>query len=175
MSFIPKLPAIILGLALAAVAGAQTEETEQADPGKKEIGQIRTELILGTDGDVTGLGEGVAPLTSAEQKRLAQSKNIPEYKHFVRLGSDTQPILKGYKNWAAPMAGSQAIMLTFQPQGLIGKDKMRMDLELWQNKKMVLRTDPVLDAKRQVYILGPKWRGGNLIITVKLVSPFGNR
>ena len=45
-----------------------------------------------------------------------------------------------------------------------------MDLELWQNKKMVLRTDPVLDKGKGVYILGPKWRGGHLIITVELVN-----
>lgn len=157
---------IVVGLA-AAAAGAPPA----GDPGKKEIGQIRTELIYGTDGDVSELGKGVEPLSSAEQKRLAKSKRIPDYKHFIRLGTATEPILKGYKNWATPMAGSQAIMVTFQPQGLVGKSKrLRMDLELWQNKKMVLRTDPILDVAKRVYILGPKWRGGHLIITVELVS-----
>ncbi len=149
------------------IAGAQP-----ADPGKEEIGEIKTELIFGTDAAVGAMGKGVPQLSEKEQSRLAASKNIPSYKRFVRLGSDVRPILKGYKQWAAPISNSQAIMLTFQPQGLIGKGKegMRMDLELWQNKKMVLRTDPILNKNRRVYILGPKWRGGNLIITVELVS-----
>lgn len=158
-------------MAAAMVAAAPDAGKAAApDPGKAEIGTIRTELIYGTDGPVNGLGKGIPQLSNAEKKRLTSSKQMG-FKNFIRLGSDDQPILKGYKNWAKPMAGSEAIMVTFQPQGFVGATKrLRMDLELWQQKKMVLRTDPVLDQGRRVYILGPKWREGNLIITVELVE-----
>ena len=36
--------------------------------------------------------------------------------------------------------------------------------------RKVLRTDPVLEKGKRVYILGPKWRDGHLIITVELVD-----
>ena len=68
------------------------------------------------------------------------------------------------------MAKSDAIMVSFQPQGRVGSGKLRMDLELWQQKQIVLRTDPVLEQGRRVYILGPKWRDGHLIITVELLD-----
>ncbi len=139
------------------------------DPGKDEIGTVKTELIFGTDGELEALGPKAKELRGAELERLRKSKNIPKFKLFARLGSDTQPILRGYKNWAAPLAGSKAIMVTFQPQGVVG-NKLRMDLELWQKKEMVMRADPTLDRGERVYILGPKWRGGRLIIRVQLVS-----
>lgn len=166
------VPMLVVLVAAAAPRGA----AQPADPGKDELGKIRTELLFGTNGEPGALGKDVPQLSEAEQRRLAEAKSIPDYRHFVRLGSDVQPILRGYKNWAAPISNSEAIMVTFQPQGLVGKTKrLRMDLELWQNKKMVLRTDPVLDIGKRVYILGPKWRGGNLIITVELVSLTANQ
>lgn len=143
---------------------------QMEDPGKEEIGTIKTELIFGTNGDLSALGKDVKLLPAEEQKRLRNSAYLRKYKSFASLGSDTQPILRGYKNWAAPMAKSKAIMVTFQPQGRVGASKMRLDIELWQNEKMVLRTDPTLKQGKRVYILGPKWRGGHLIITVELVS-----
>lgn len=153
------------------VLGAGCFQAQAQDPGKESIGEIKTELLYVTNGELGDLGKGATALSAEEEKRLQDSKHIPDFKHGVRLGSDRQAILRGYKNWAAPMSNSQAIMVTFQPQGRIGESKrLRMDLELWQNKKMVLRTDPVLDRGKRVYILGPKWREGNLIITVELVS-----
>lgn len=154
------------GLLLSTAARAQ-------DPGKEEIGTVKTELLFGTNGSLSGLGSGAREITDADLlKRLRRSKTTGEFKKFARLGSDTQPILRGYKNWAAPLSNSQAIMVTFQPQGRVGKDKkkLRMDLELWQKKKMVMRADPTLDQGERVYILGPSWRGGRLIITVQLVT-----
>lgn len=147
-------------------------ELRAQDPGKLEIGTVRTELIYATDaelGDLTVLGANAKVLNESETKPLTKSKHIPVFKHFVRLGSQDQPLLRGYKNWAQPMANSKAIMVTFQPQGQVNK-KERIDLELWQNEKMVLRADPTLNQGERVYILGPKWRGGNLIITIQLLS-----
>jgi hypothetical protein len=35
---------------------------------------------------------------------------------------------------------------------------------------MALRWDRVFEVGKRVYLVGPKWRDGNLIITVELVN-----
>ena len=138
------------------------------DPAKEKIGTIRTEVIFGT-GDARSVS-GRKVLDEAEQNRLRQSPNIPGYRHYLRMGRDEQPVFRGYQNWASPLANSDAIMVAFQPQGRVGSSKLRLDLELWQQKKLVLRTDPVVERGKRVFILGPRWRDGRLIIMVELVE-----
>ena len=140
------------------------------DPGKDEIGSLRVSLLFGTASDPAGLGVETTPVKDEEQQRLRRSKRIPSFKHYVQLGSVEKPIFRGYENWAKPMPDSEALMVSFQPQGRIGLEKLRMDLELWQKRKLVLRTDPILVKNKRVYILGPEWQDGNLIITVELVD-----
>ena len=155
---------LLLSLALLEVAGAQ-------DPGKEVIGQVRTEVLFGTSGPVTSLGDGVIVVSAAEKTRLQKVSKLEPYRNFVKLGSVEQHILKGYKSWAQPIRNSQALMLTFQPQASIKESrKLRLDVEYWQKSKMVLRWDRVFEVGKRVYLVGPKWRDGNLIITVELVS-----
>ena len=155
---------LLLSLALLEVAGAQ-------DPGKEVIGQVRTEVLFGTSGPVTSLGDGVIVVSAAEKTRLQKVAKLEPDRNFVKLGSVEQHILKGYKSWAQPIRNSQALMLTFQPQASIKESrKLRLDVEYWQKSKMALRWDRVFEVGKRVYLVGPKWRDGNLIITVELVS-----
>lgn len=154
----------LCGLALLAAGGMIRAQ----DPAKEKIGSIRTEVIFGTED--AGSVPGRKVLEEAEQDRLRHSRNIPAYRHYVRMGRDEQPVFRGYQNWASPLAHSEAIMVAFQPQGRIGSSKLRLDLELWQQKRLVLRTDPVLEQGRRVFILGPRWRDGRLIIMVELLE-----
>jgi len=155
---------LLLSLALLEVAGAQ-------DPGKEVIGQIRTGVLFGTNGPVTSLGDGVIVVSAAEKTRLQKVSKLEPYRNFVKLGSVEQHILKGYKSWAQPIRNSQALMLTFQAQASIKESrKLRLDVEYWQKRKMALRWDRVFEVGKRVYLVGPKWRDGNLIITVELVN-----
>ncbi len=155
---------LLLSLALLEVVGAQ-------DPGKEVIGQVRTEVLFGTNGPVTSLGVGVDSVSAAEKTRLRKVSKLKPYRNFVRLGSVKQHILKGYKSWAQPIRNAQALMLTFQPQASIKESrKLRLDVEYWQKSKMALRWDRVFEVGKRVYLVGPKWRDGNLIITVELVN-----
>lgn len=140
-----------------------------ADPGKETIGEVKVDLIFGTDGDLKVLGRTVAKLGATEEKALAGSKHL-HFAKYVKLGSDRKPILRGYENWAAPMGGSQEILLSFEPKGRVGDDALKMDLELWLRRQKVLKTDPVLRVGKRLYILGPKWRDGRLIISIELLE-----
>lgn len=156
--------ALLLSLSALATGWAQ-------DPGKKVIGTVRTELIYGTSGAVDALGGSAVSLPAAEQKRLRKVEKLGKFDKFVRLGSVEQSVLAGYKSWAAPIKNSEAIMVTFQPQArIVEENKLRLDIEYWQKKKMALRWDRVFEVGKTVYLIGPKWREGNLIITVRLVG-----
>ena len=143
------------------------------DPGKEVIGKVRTELLFGTNGSVKSLGSGVVELSPVEKQRLRKVSKLGSVENFVKLGSVEQDILKGYKSWAQPIRNSEALMVTFQPQAAIKEARrLRLDVEYWQKSKMALRWDRVSEVGKRVYLVGPKWRDGNLIITVELVSLF---
>ena len=140
-----------------------------ADPGKETIGEIQVDLIFGTDGDLKVLGRPVSEIEAAEEKILKGSKHL-RFARYAKLGTDRRPVLRGYENWAAPMGGSEEILLSFEPKGRVGTDAVKMDLEFWQRKQKVLKTDPLLQVGKRLYILGPKWRDGRLIIAIGLLG-----
>ncbi len=155
---------LLIYLALTGLAGAQ-------DPGKEVIGKVRTAVLFGTNGSPAALGDGVVSLSAEEEGKLRKVAKLEPYETFVKLGSVEQDILKGYKSWAQPISNSQALMLTFQPQASIKESrKLRLDVEYWQKSKMTLRWDRVFEVGKRVYLIGPRWRDGNLIITVELVG-----
>jgi hypothetical protein len=139
------------------------------DPGKEKIGTLKAQLIYATDENVEDLGESTKGLSDAEKKVLEESIR-KKFKTYRMLGEDQAKILRGYENWTSPMRGSEELMVSFEPKGREGKDGLRLDLELWQSKRKVLKADPVLRKGKHLYIVGPKWRGGQLIIVLELVD-----
>ena len=155
---------VVLGWCLWALAGVAWAE----DPGKETIGTLKAEMIFATDGDPGVLGHSAKGLSAEEQERLEVAMR-KKFKDYRRLGVDRKPILRGYENWSSPMSGSEELMVSFEPKERVGADALRLDMGLWQSKQKVLKTDPVLRKGKQLYIVGPKWRGGQLIIVVDLL------
>lgn len=152
----------LLALLLPAAGAAE-------DPGKEPIGEVQVDLLFGTDGDLEVLGRTAAKVEAAEERVLKGSKHL-RFGAYAKLGSDRRPVLRGYENWAAPMGGSEEILVSFEPKGRVGADAVKMDLEFWQRKQKVLKTDPVLKVGKRLYIVGPKWRDGRLIIAIELLG-----
>lgn len=152
----------LVALVLSGVAVAK-------DPGKEPIGRIQVELIFGTNGEVSVLGRKTKVLDKEEEKRLNRSERL-KFTSYRSLGLVRREILRGYENWAAPMGASEEILVAFEPKGRVGPKSVRMDLEFWQSRQKVLKTDPVLEVGKRLYILGPKWRDGRLIIAVELLD-----
>lgn len=158
--FIPPLVSILVLLVPTASAG---------DRGKETVGRLRAMLYIGTDGDVAKLGAKVTKLDAAMVKRLRSVKEM-RFKQYRMLGSDTQPVFRSYENWLTPLNPSEEILLSFESRGRSKDGGMRLDLELWQHRRKVMKSDPVLRKGRPLLILGPKWRGGTLIIAVELIE-----
>lgn len=146
------------------------------DTGKEKVGRIKATLYIGTDEDVAKLGDKAkkaAPVDEATAKRFRSIAKM-NFKHYRTLGSDTQTVFRSYENWVSPLKPSEEILLSFESRGRADDGGLRLDLEFWQQHRKVMKSDPVLYLGKPLFILGPKWRGGTLIIAVELVELVGN-
>lgn len=133
------------------------------------IGSMSVELIYATNGDAKKAGEGAKELSKAEVKALQGIEDL-KFSHYRLLGSDQPNILRGYESWATPLRPSKELLISFQPIKRSSKDKLQMVLEYWQSKRKVFSTNPVLTKGKTLYLLGPEWRKGRLILAVKILS-----
>ncbi|MBK1831137.1 hypothetical protein JIN77_10395 [Verrucomicrobiaceae bacterium R5-34] len=156
---------VLLGLG----SGMAAAKDSKNDAGKEKIGKIQATVYYGTNGSVENLGRNATPVPKAISDKLGKIEKF-QFSHYRQLGSDSQPVLRSYENWVSPLKPSEEIMLSFESRGVTQKTSLRLDLELWQHRRKVMKSDPVLHPKRPLYILGPKWREGRLIIAVELIS-----
>jgi len=166
-------------LFIALISGLSTlnaqVEPQKDDTGKESVGTLKVSLIFGTNGDAGAkvVGEKAVNPEPAQLEALTKLKAI-KFKHFKVLGADIQPVFRSYENWAAPLKGSKELLLSFQPRGEAGEDTLQIDLEFWQSHKKIMKSGPILKKGKPLFILGPQWRGGRLLIVVELMSLAGD-
>jgi hypothetical protein len=140
----------------------------QADPGKDVIGLVTVTVYHGTNGDVAAAGKRAKSVDAEVAKRLAGEQKL-KFTHYLELGKDTKPLFRSYENWAQPLPPTDEILLRFEAQSILSKEKRRrLDLELWLSRKKILKTDAAMEPGKPLLVLGPEWRGGRLIIAVEL-------
>ncbi|MGB0775846.1 MAG: hypothetical protein ACPGUY_08365, partial [Akkermansiaceae bacterium] len=115
------------------------------------------------------LGKNAKAVDAAIAKQMKSIKKM-NFTHYRQLGADKQPIFRSYENWLTPLKPSEEILLSFESNGRYHNNGMKLDLELWLRGRKVMKSDPVLRKGKPLYILGPKWRGGQIIIAVNLLE-----
>lgn len=151
----------LLVFALALPLGAE-------DPGKEVVARLNTVLLLGTDGELAKIAPEAKKADAAHIARLRPLKELT-FANYAFIGSDVKPIWRSYTNWASPMKESQEILLSFEPNSQAEQGEVRLDLELWQSKRKVMKTTQSLSNGKWLYIAGPRWRGGRLILGIELL------
>ena len=141
----------------------------QDDPGKASMGKVTVTVYYGTNGNPAVAGPRFKGTSQAVEKQLRDVEQL-SFKHYRLLGGDTQPLFRSYENWAQPLKPSDEILVRFEARSRPTPDSTRLDLELWISRKKILKTDAVLEGSRPLFVLGPEWRGGRLIIAVSLAS-----
>jgi hypothetical protein len=159
---------VFLASALAAAALALE------DPGREKIGLVRVTVYHATDGDPQVAGDKALPVAAKVVERLRREERL-RFKHYRMLGRDTQPLLRSYESWAEPLKPSDEVLVRFEAQGSPGGKSAVLDLELWLGRKKILKTDTRLEGDKPLFMLGPEWRGGRLIIAVALASELKNK
>lgn len=157
-----------MGAAMLAVAGMfPSIASGQDDPGKAKIGRVAVTVYYATDGDPKVAGAKATAVDQETAKRLRGEKRL-RFKNYQTLGQDVQPLLRSYENWAQPLKPSDEILVRFEARSLPTAQATGLGLELWLSRKKVLKMDARLEGNRPLFVLGPEWRGGRLIIAVAL-------
>ena len=151
--------------ALALVASSLA--SAQEDPGKAVIARVHVAVYHATNGDPKAAGSKAEPVPQDAARRMRMEERL-RFKHYRLLGEDTQSLFRSYENWAQPLKPSDEIMVKFEAQGRPDKRTAILDLEVWIGRKKTVKTDARLEGDRPLFVLGPEWRGGRLIIAVRL-------
>jgi hypothetical protein len=152
-----------LGFAMAGIAFGKE------DPGKEKIGLVCVTVYHATNGDPKAAGEKAVSVPQKTAERLRKEEKL-RFKNYRMLGQDTQALLRSYESWAQPLKPSDEIMVRFEAQGKPTKQSAVLDLELWLARNKTIKTDARLEVDLPLFVLGPEWRGGRLIIAVALVQ-----
>jgi hypothetical protein len=142
----------------------------QNDPGKAVLGQVSVTVYYATNGDPAVAGKKTATVSAATEKRLRGADRL-RFTHYRMLGQDVQPLLRSYESWAQPLKPSDEVLVRFEARSLPTEQATGLDLELWLSREKVLKMDARLEGDRSLFVLGPEWRGGRLIIGVALAPP----
>lgn len=160
-SLFQKLIAALLFLA------TQGELHAIEDPGRTRIAELRVTVYHATDGDPSAAGPRALPVAYATSSRFS-SEECLRFKHYRQIGRDTSPLLRSYESWSQPLKPSDEVMLRVEAQGQPTKKSAQLDVEVWLSKKKVLKMDAKLEDNKPLYVLGPEWRDGRLIIAISL-------
>lgn len=140
-----------------------------ADLGKEVIGRMRVKVYYATNNDPNAAGENLAKPQAEAVKKLKTLRQ-DAYAHYRVLGIDRQPIFRSYENWLTPLKPSEELLISFEPRGEAKAGNIMLDLELWQSRKKIMKAGPTLIKGKPLYIFGPKWRGGRLLLAIEVVE-----
>lgn len=141
----------------------------QEDPGKTAMAHVSVTVYYATNGDPKAAGPKAAVVSKEMEKRLRGEDRL-KYEKYRLLGQDVEPLLRSYESWAQPLKPSDEILVRFEARSQPTREATKLDLELWLSRKKILKTDARLEGDHPLFILGPNWRGGRLIIAVALAQ-----
>lgn len=153
-----------------AVVAVSCNAFSQDDPGRTDIGRVGVTVYFATNGDVKVAGKKAAAVNSITENRLRGEERL-RFKSYRVLGQDVQPLLRSYESWAQPLKPSDEVLVRFEARSYPTREATFLDLEFWFSRKKVLKMDARLEGNRPLFVLGPEWRGGRLIIGVALAPP----
>jgi hypothetical protein len=138
----------------------------RAEWGRDVIGQVTVTLIHASHEEVASV-QTYPMLKKGITARLQRDPHL-RFAHYRQLGVDQKPLFRSFENWAQPMAGCDDLLVRFEAQARPSRELTRLDLELWMSRKKILKTGAALSEKSPLYVLGPEWRQGRVILMVSL-------
>jgi len=139
------------------------------DPGKEILSQISVTVYHATNGDPKVAGDAARPVDAETERRLRAERHL-DFRNYRALGRDVQSLYRSYENWAQPLKPSDEVLIRFEARSRPETDRIRLGIELWLSRKQILKTDVRLEGERPLFVLGPEWRGGRLIIAIALAD-----
>ena len=136
-------------------------QASDSSPDAKQDGKIWGALYFATNSKIEQAEESTEKARTTIEKL---GKAFAE-KHYQLLGEHTQAIFSEYESWVVP---SKDIFLKIDSKGPADEGKgINLHLQLWRDKNVLLKTDLVL-RDTPIFIRGPKWGDGYLIMAIEL-------
>ena len=88
-----------------------------------------------------------------------------KFSHFHLIGRHQQKVFKEYESWVVP---SKDLCLRIDSKGPAEGGGIHLNLQLWQDTRVLVKSDTTIRKERPVFLGGPDWRGGRLIFVVVL-------
>jgi hypothetical protein len=158
-------------LILAALAAWLMPLTAQTveDPGRATMANLRVCVIYATNGSPKAAQVKGKAVSQDLKDRLRKEHHL-DFVNYRLLGTDYKPLMRSYESWAEPLKPSDDILIRFAALGKPTKTSAILDLEMWMGKRKIIKTDARLDETKPLILLGPEWRGGRLVILVRLYN-----
>jgi hypothetical protein len=157
----------VLWVAVMHSLSAQTDESKNQTT-NEIMAQLRVTIFLGTHEATYSHNCNLKEVSSEELSRLNNQQHF-NFKYYKKLGEDTQPIYKNKENHAKPLCYCEEIMIQFEPISPWHNQQINIDLELWIHKQKVLKAITPMKREHCVFLQGPKWRKGTIIIEVSVL------
>jgi hypothetical protein len=160
------LAILLLASALASVLHAQ--DAKPAAPPATAAAEAQVEGMLffaSNDAAAPAQEEKVVVDAALLKNTTTRLGKTFKYGHFHLIGRHTQKIFKEYESWVVP---SKDLCLKMDSRGPADGGGVKLHLQLWQDKKVLVKSDTILRKDRPVFLGGPNWRGGRLIFVVLL-------
>ncbi len=159
-------PLLSLALLLLVLGGVALSTVALADRGRESMGTLSVRLIHASN--ATSIQSG-STLDDSIIQRLRKDVQL-QFQHYRQLGQDQQTLYRSYENWLQPIRDSKDMLLRFEALGTPSANQSRLDIELWLSQKKTLKTNATLTHARPLFILGPAWREGRLILMITLTA-----
>lgn len=157
----------LLFVSLALLSLAPAKDAEAVGRTEAEVDGL---LFLASDEAMPSASEEAR----AEEKSMDASKLADlrqrlakafTQKNFQLLGKHTQKVFKDYESWVVP---SKDLCLKIDSRGPANVDGILLHLQLWQDKKVLVKSDVSLKSGQPIFIGGPAWRKGRLVFVVMM-------
>lgn len=124
-------------------------------------------LVFATNGSEEPAAESKVTLDRETRTMLEGRlrKAFPDWREFHIIGKHTQKVFRQYESWVVP---SKDIYLKIDSRGPAEGGGINLHVQLWQDKKVLVKSDPVILPGRPIMVAGPDWRNGRLIFVVML-------
>ncbi len=162
-----RAPFAALILSAAGFTPAPAQETKPSAPAAAAAeAQVEGMLFFASNDAAPPAQEEKINLEPALLKDTASrlGKAFP-FKHYHIIGRHTQKVFKEYESWVVP---SKDLCLKMDSRGPAEGGGINLHLQLWQDKKVLVKSDTIIRKDRPVFLGGPNWRGGRLIFVVVL-------
>lgn len=157
---------LLAALLTAGIAPLCAQEKKPEAPAAATEAQVEGMLFFASnDAKPPAQDEKVTVDAALLKDTTARLSKAFKFHHFHLIGRHTQKVFKEYESWVVP---SQDLCLKMDSRGPAAGGGVNLHLQLWQDKKVLVKSDTVIRKDRPVFLGGPNWRGGRLIFVVLL-------